>query len=333
MSISFNVLGDVTRDNALLLLMDSGQSIKRLLFDCGEACLANISFGEVQDIDYLFFSHLHMDHIGGFDSFFRCTFNRQTKANLIWGPAQTANILQHRFQGFLWNLHTNMQGSWQVYEVLQDKIVASRFELNEAFGKKHDERVTNYKEIILDDNDFTVSAFIMNHKTDSLAYLVKEKPKINVDISKLGSLGLKPGAWIQKLKDLSLENSDIEINQKVYSLAELRKELLIETEGDSIAYLTDFLVNEQVIEQLAPKLANCKTIVCEAQYLHADLELAQKNYHMTVRYAAELARAANAKQLVLFHISDRYSKADFPKMLSEAKAIFPNTTFPDNWVI
>ena len=97
--------------------------------------------------------------------------------------------------------------------------------------------------------------------------------------------------------------------------------------------MTDFLVNEQVIEQLAPKLANCKTIVCESQYLHTDLELAQKNYHMTVRYAAELAQAVKAKKLVLCHISDRYSKADFPNILSEAKDIFPNTTFPDNWVI
>ena len=120
-----------------------------------------------------------------------------------------------------------MQGSWQVYEVLQDKIVASRFELNEAFRKKYDEGVTDYKEVVLEDNDFTVSAFIMNHKTDSLAYLVKEKPKINVNTSKLSSLGLKPGAWMQKLKDLSLEASEIEIDQEAYSLAELRKELLI----------------------------------------------------------------------------------------------------------
>jgi ribonuclease Z len=86
MSINFRVLGAAGSDNALFVQVDSGQAVERLLFDCGDGCLSQLSFGEIQAIDHLLFSHLHMDHVGGFDSFFRCTFDRNTKPNQIWGP-------------------------------------------------------------------------------------------------------------------------------------------------------------------------------------------------------------------------------------------------------
>jgi ribonuclease Z len=114
MTMTFRVLGQPGRDNALLVQVDSGQAVERLLFDCGDGCLSELPFAEIQAIDSLFFSHLHMDHIGGFDNFFRSNYARTAKANLIYGPPQTATILQHRFQGFLSNLHEQMSASWQV---------------------------------------------------------------------------------------------------------------------------------------------------------------------------------------------------------------------------
>jgi ribonuclease Z len=53
MPLSFQVLGDPTRDNVLLVTIDSGQAVSRLLFDCGEGCLSRLPFGEVQAIDHL----------------------------------------------------------------------------------------------------------------------------------------------------------------------------------------------------------------------------------------------------------------------------------------
>ena len=79
-------------------------------------------FGEIQTIDHLFFSHLHMDHIGGFDTFFRCTFNRTAKENHIGGPPQTSTILHHRFQGFLWNLLGKEQATFQAHGLHGDRI-------------------------------------------------------------------------------------------------------------------------------------------------------------------------------------------------------------------
>jgi len=139
MSIAFEILGSPGRDNALLVRVDSGQSITRLLFDCGDGCLNAAPYSEILSTDHLFLSHLHIDHVGGFDYFFRCLFNRESKPNHVWGPIGTTDIVHHRFQGFLWNLHSEMSGTWRVHDVSQDEVSTSRFELCEAFTTKHDE--------------------------------------------------------------------------------------------------------------------------------------------------------------------------------------------------
>ncbi|EDY19189.1 hypothetical protein CfE428DRAFT_3366 [Chthoniobacter flavus Ellin428] len=54
MSISFRILGKAGGDNALLVQIDSGQIVERLLFDCGDGCLTDVPFGDVQAIDHLF---------------------------------------------------------------------------------------------------------------------------------------------------------------------------------------------------------------------------------------------------------------------------------------
>lgn len=101
MSMTFRILGNAGRDNALLVQVDCGQAVETLLFDCGDACLTELPFSETQTIDHLFFSHLHMDHVGGFDTFFRCNMDRANKSNHVWGPPATSQILQASLSGLL----------------------------------------------------------------------------------------------------------------------------------------------------------------------------------------------------------------------------------------
>lgn len=42
MSLTFTILGTPGQDNALLVRIDSGKKIARLLFDCGSDCLSSI---------------------------------------------------------------------------------------------------------------------------------------------------------------------------------------------------------------------------------------------------------------------------------------------------
>ncbi|HAL70955.1 MAG TPA: ribonuclease Z [Verrucomicrobiales bacterium] len=331
MSITFQVLGTAGGDNAMFVQVDSGQSVERLLFDCGEGCLSSLSFGEILSLDQVFFSHLHMDHIAGFDSFFRATFNRTSKPNQLWGPPDTARILQHRFQGFLWNLQEEMTGSWRVCEIHPEEIQSARFELPEAFATRHEDAPRLRQRVIWEGTGVTVEAVTMEHRTPTLAYIIREKPRRNVDLTRLAALGLRPGSWMKTLKEASGSATTVMIEGSMHSLEDLRKKLIVETPGDTIAYLTDFLLDEAAMERLIPALQGCRVIVCEGQYRHSDLDLAKKNFHMTTVLSATLAQRAQVDELVLFHLSDRYGREEWLEMLAEAREIFPNTRFPAHW--
>ncbi|QDV70868.1 Ribonuclease Z [Rosistilla carotiformis] len=330
MAIIHQVLGSPGRDNALLVRVESGQRVTRLLFDCGDGCASDLSLSEIQAIDHLFFSHCHMDHIGGFDSFFRCTFHRSSKENRIWGPPSTSSILHHRFQGFLWNLAGEMSSTWTVNDIWPSEIRRYRYQLSESFKEQHNAGVHARSEVVLDDDDFTVSAIPLSHHGPCLGYLVREKPSINVSTERLAAMGIRPGPWMKDLKTDAVA-TDVTIDGKTYALSDLRSELLTETHGDSIAYLTDFLLDQEAFQRLSSVLADCDVVVCEAQYRHADVELAKRNHHTTVRQVAELAAAANCSHLVLFHLSDRYTKPQWVAMLEESRESFSRTRFPVEW--
>jgi ribonuclease Z len=329
MAIRFRVLGGAGRDNALFVEIDSGQAVRRLLFDCGEGCLSQLAPAEVLAIDHLFFSHFHMDHVAGFDGFFRLNFARDGENNRIWGPPGTAKILHHRFRSYLWNLHENLGATWRVSDIEETAVKTWRYELPEAFETAHEEpAVVREGRLVLEEPDFTVEAMTMDHFTASMAYRVTEKARWNVDSRQLAALGLKPGPWLKHLRSLP-EDEWIEGHRA----GELREKLLVATPGDSIAYLTDFLMTEAAADQLAGWLTGCTTVVCESQYRQADRELALKNFHMTAGQGAALAKRIGAKELVLFHVSGRYMAVEMEGLLDEARAIFPATRFSPEWGI
>lgn len=334
MSIDFQVLGGPGRDNAALVRVDSGRSITRLLFDCGEGCLGALGLAEVQAIDHLLFSHLHMDHIGGFDSFFRSTYGRSDRPNHVWGPPETSRIIHHRFRGFMWNLCAGLTAAWHVYDIGPGGRGCARFEAGEAFAQAHPCPAPAQAGPIIDAPDFSVEALQMDHATPSLAYIVRERPRANIDPARLAALGLPPGPWLQRVKRPQPgEPDEIEVGGARYALAALRAELLISAPGESLAYLTDFLLDDAARARLVPALRGCTTLICESQYRQADAELARRNCHMTAAQAAGLAREAQVGRLVLFHVSDRYRREGWLALLAEARAIFSDTSFPDHWAI
>lgn len=331
MSISYQVLGKPSKDNALLVRIDSGQKIEHLLFDCGEGCLDRVPIGTVQKINHLFFSHLHMDHIAGFDSFFRSNYNRNTRPNHIWGPPQTARIVQHRFEGFMWNLHESMSCPWIVSDIYPQEYKPCRYELKEAFSVSHPMQTCLYQNTLFETENYEIGVFTLNHRTPSLAYLIREKPSWNIDVQRLNSLGLSSGPWLKPFKELKDGYVVSQSRGTSYTFKELRKSLLIETPGDSIAYLTDFLADKQTINGVAAFLNSCQTVVCEAHYRNSDIELARRNYHSTTGLTASIASKANANKLVLIHISDRYDLRQYGEILNEAKEIFPPSFFSEEW--
>ncbi len=334
MSLDYSVLGRPGSDNAVFLKINAGQSICRLLFDCGEGCLQQVPLAERQLIDHVFFSHFHMDHVAGFDTLVRCTYNRVGMPMHIWGPPGSTAIVHHRLQGYFWNLYQGQSSTWFVHELDGPIITSSRLELAEAFSQAHPEGRRESSGTFLMDERFSVEAVRLNHLGPCLGYIVHEAPHLNVNADALTAKGLPPGPWLQALKDATQpDDATVTVGERVLVLGEMRKELLQVREGESFAYLTDFLMDESTRAELRRKLSGVGTVICESQYAGADLELALRNHHLTVEQAAHLANEAGIGTLVLFHLSDRYTEEEWQAMLLDARQIFPSAMYAREWSI
>ncbi len=61
--------------------------------------------------------------------------------------------------------------------------------------------------------------------------------------------------------------------------------------------------------------------------------MAKKNFHMTSSDVGRLAARIQPEKLVLFHLSDRYTAAEWREQLREVQEYFAKTTFPEGWNI
>src|SRR5205807_1315798 len=86
------------------------------------------------------------------------------------------------------------------HDVHADRVEPRRFELAEAFAQAHAEPERRYRRTVFAGPGFTVEALLMDHGTPSIAYIVREDPRVNIDPAKLAALGLRPGPWLQRLR-------------------------------------------------------------------------------------------------------------------------------------
>jgi ribonuclease Z len=334
MPITFEVLGQPGRDNALFVKVDTGQAQTRLLFDCGDGCPHQLGAGEVREVDHLCFSHLHMDHVAGFDFFFRLNFDRTLKENRVWVPHGSSAVIHHRFRGFMWNLVDEKQvGEWFVSEIAPDVVRTTLYEAKDGFRSAHPQPEWPRRgRTIIDGDGFTVEATLLDHGTPSVGYVVRELARVNVDTDKLFAKGLKPGPWVKRLRGpIADAGETVAVGGVEHPLGVLQAELLVTTPGDSIAYLTDFRMTPATADELAERLRGVNTVVCESQYRGIDTDLAKRVMHSTAEEVATMATKAGIARLILFHFSDRYDADARREMLADARAICANTELPDGW--
>jgi ribonuclease Z len=336
MAIEWQILGQAGADNALFVTIDTGQSRESLLFDCGEGCLRELRPSTIQSIEHLFFSHFHMDHVCGFDTFFRHNYNRPDSPVHVWGPPGTIDVMWHRFRGFIWNLHADQPGEWVVRELSGTQIETARFYTREAFAEKHPLPTQQLPSpVVHRASSWHAETRVLPHGSiPSLAYRIVEAPRKNIDPGALQRLGVTPGPWMKGLIDPEVSSeTEVPLANGTITLSELRSLLLTETPGESLAYLTDFRIEPgtEAWSELTSWLAGTTTLVCECQYRSEDAALARKNGHMSSDLVGRLAAEAGVGKLVLQHLSRRYSSADWQSIVEEAAAFFPATSVPPEW--
>jgi ribonuclease Z len=280
-----------------------------------------------------------MDHIAGFDAFFRKNYSREHKENHLWGPPGADQILSARFQGYLWNLcDTGPNSSWWVHEIHENRILSFRRELHDAF-RTVQEISSRPREgaLVFRTEHYSVEAIHLPHHTTSLGYLITEADRLNFSQVALQQLNVQPGPWTSKLKRSVAEahtgerdpNEPFEIGNYSGTISEWKERLFEVNQGRTVAYMTDFRLDIPTRERLADFLKNrfYLTLLCESQYAEEDLDLAKNTAHSTCQEAALLAAAVQPESFLLFHISDRYRPLDRERILRQAQTIYPMTQF------
>ena len=128
------------------VLVEAGE--KKLLFDCGRGATQRIEQIKIPftEIDTLFLTHLHSDHVVGIPDLWLTGWARGRKAPLrIWGPAGTKEMMSHLQEAYQFDIQIR-----EVDDKLPDQGVA-------VFAKDIEEG------IVYDNAGIKVTAFAVDH--------------------------------------------------------------------------------------------------------------------------------------------------------------------------
>jgi ribonuclease Z len=144
---------NVERFGSAILVEVAG---KALLFDCGCGVVIRLTQAGVspKDIDGLFLTHLHSDHVVGIpDLWLSGWFLGRNKPLPIWGPPGTSIMAEHLVQAFAFDIH--------IRQTAPDPLPAKGVEID-AKEVAQDE--------IYNDGSTRVSAFLVDHGTVKPAF-------------------------------------------------------------------------------------------------------------------------------------------------------------------
>ena len=82
------------------------------------------------------------------------------------------------------------------------------------------------------------------------------------------------------------------------------------------------------MESLVENIKEVDLLYHEATFLEKNSELATKTKHSTAKQAAQIAKMAEVKQLMLGHFSNRYSNKE--EFITEASTVFQNVILAED---
>ncbi|WP_175615489.1 ribonuclease Z [Piscibacillus halophilus] len=264
------------------------------LFDCGEATQHQILHSSIKPrkISKIFITHMHGDHIFGLPGLLSSrSFQEGLNPVEIYGPPRLKEFIE-----------------------ISLKVSETRLKYDLIFKS-----ISQPK--LFEDHHLSVSSIPLKHGIPSCGYIIEEKDSVGPLLpDKLKSLGVKPGPIYQDIKNnekVRLSDGTIIYRDDVTGPP---------IKGRKVSILGDTHASDDIIEHVA----DSDLLIHEATFIHEDQELARKYFHSTSLQAAQIAKEANVKQLILNHISSRYLHEDLQKELKQIKQTFPNTIYAED---
>lgn len=262
---------------------------KYMLIDCGEGTQNVIRQLDLSlaRLNHIFISHLHGDHILGLPGLLSTLGLLGRKGTLnIYGHANLEKYIEQQISFFG-----------------EDFGFPIAFHAIDPF----------HPAVIYEDKAMKVTSFPLKHSIPSNGFIFEEKPKpLHLCKEKADKYGVPISQYLNIKNGMDYVDED----GRVIPNAELT---LPADPSKKYVYCSDTAYNEKMI----PLIEHADCLFHEATFLSQQKLRAKETQHSTAAQAAEIARKAKVKQLIIGHISARYT--DFEPLLEEAKAIFENT--------
>ncbi|MCD6398732.1 MAG: ribonuclease Z [Candidatus Aenigmarchaeota archaeon] len=261
----------------------------KFLWDCGEGTQRQMMFAGLKfmKMSKIFITHWHADHFAGLIGLIETfNLNGRKKPLYIYGP-DASRFIDAFSELSYWDFGFTLKTFDVNYE--ENKITK-----------------------IFNGKDYEILSIPVEHSVPAVAYCFKEKDRWNIDINRAKKLGLKEGPMLDKLK----KNGKISLGRNIITLKEVSKK----TKGKKIVYSGDTAPCENILKISK----DSDLLIHDSTFIEGpdDKKYLSRN-HTNVKRAAEIAKKAGVKKLILTHFSRRYKNLD--GILKKAKKTFPNT--------
>jgi ribonuclease Z len=265
------------------------------LFDCGEATQHQILHTSLKPrrIEKIFITHLHGDHLYGLPGLLSSrSFQGGESKVTVYGPKGIKEYIE---------ISLAISQTYLKYEL-------DIREINEG--------------IIFEDEQFAVEARLLEHVIPSYGFRITEKDHPGtLLVDKLREAGIQPGPIYRKIKNgeqVILEDGTI-IHPEPYIGTSIK--------GRVVTVLGD----TRICHHALALAENADLLIHEATFSAGEEQLAYEYYHSTTTQAARIAKEANAKKLILTHISARYDRSSWKLLTAEAQTIFPHAHIAEDF--
>jgi len=267
-----------------------------MLVDCGEGAQLQMRRYKVKynRLNNIFISHLHGDHLLGL-------------------PGLLSTLALHGKTGTV-TVHIAPEGIRLMKPVVDYLCRERPYDL---VWKP----IPNDGGIIYESCSIEVEAFNLYHRVQTFGFIFREKTRRrHIHAEECKFFGV-PVCFYNALRDgadFVMEDGRIIENARLTSDAQPAR---------SYAYCSDTKYDPRVAETIK----GVDAVYHEATYLNAEQAFAKERFHSTAAQAADIARLAGVKLLLLGHYSKRYFSLDAHR--AEACSIFPNTIPVDEGMV